>query len=295
MHGALASAEEWHDRRHGRLQRSHQHNRGAITIQRDFKHRVRIFRHVGEPGDPDRHFRIWISRERAWSGHAIHKGVWELEFQAPNNGNAHIHLWCVAPESETAAEFVRPLGVATSPQDESRKDELPTLRRPENWIRGTLQNAGACEAAVVVASYNAEISKRSLSPSSSQGPAPRRLSEGLYEDAIDKPDIAAPGISIDAPLAGAALHSRCSVDSYVAQSGSSLAAPHIAGVMALMWAQNNRLMNFRLSQLLKETARIPTDPDLAVWSAQTPDIYRTLWGAGMVDAEAAVKRAAEEP
>src|SRR4029077_6852519 len=104
-----------------------------------------------------------------------------------------------------------------------------------------------------VTSYSAE-GHHELGFSTSQGP---RI------DGHAKPEIAAPGVGIDAPKGNArktcCLESECCVDRYSAFEGTSQAAPHIAGVIALMLAQNKRLTNAEIEQTLRTTARKMAD------------------------------------
>jgi serine protease len=69
-------------------------------------------------------------------------------------------------------------------------------------------------------------------------------------------------------------------DGYYAFMGTSMAAPHVAGVAALVVAQGVANPD-QVEKVLKETARGPKDRQLA----------RDRYGAGIVDAPAAVKQA----
>ena len=66
---------------------------------------------------------------------------------------------------------------------------------------------------------------------------------------------------------------------YTTLSGTSMAAPHVAGVVALMLDANPALTPLQLKSMLQATAT--PMPAYAAWEA----------GAGYVDAYAAVKRA----
>ncbi|HEU5012580.1 MAG TPA: S8 family serine peptidase [Roseiflexaceae bacterium] len=98
-----------------------------------------------------------------------------------------------------------------------------------------------------------------------------------------KPDIAAPGDDVLSSLPGG---------TYGANSGTSMAGPHVVGVVALMWSANPRLIGDipRTEQILRQTAQPYT-------GAQQPGCFSAengvsnAYGYGIVDAYAAVQAA----
>jgi subtilisin family serine protease len=96
----------------------------------------------------------------------------------------------------------------------------------------------------------------------------------------DKPDVVAPGVNVVSAAAGGG---------YRTESGTSMAAPHVAGVVALMWSANPRLVGDipRTADILRSTARVAglTTPDGDCGDA------RRVRGGGLVDALAAVTAA----
>lgn len=96
-----------------------------------------------------------------------------------------------------------------------------------------------------------------------------------------KPDIAAPGVDVLSAYPG---------DSYEANMGTSMAGPHVAGVVALMWSANPALRgNVAATEaILVETAQpLPGAPA----DCAGPDGANNVVGAGLVDAFAAVEAA----
>ncbi len=98
-----------------------------------------------------------------------------------------------------------------------------------------------------------------------------------------KPDIAAPGDNVISSLPG---------NTYGPESGTSMAGPHVAGVVALMWSANPKLIGdiARTEQILRQTAQ-------AYHGTQQPGCFSetngvsNAYGYGIVDAYAAVQAA----
>ena len=111
---------------------------------------------------------------------------------------------------------------------------------------------------------------REVADFSSRGPVP----------GASKPDAMAPGVDILSALPGGG---------YGALDGTSMAAPHVAGVVALMWSANPRLVGDigRTADILRSTARVAG----LTGSTGTCGDERNVRGAGEVDALAAVTAA----
>jgi subtilisin family serine protease len=250
-------------------------------------HNVWVNVHPALGADPDRHFFVEIVNQTA--SNPVASGIWELEFNVPAAGPAvNLHLWIGSP----GAYRVKLLPQAGDPQ--SVQDSARSIKRPPDWIAGTLTSLTTCRNVITVAAYNAEETNTPLAAFSAQGPAPHELSFGLYDPAhvLDKPDIAAPGVAIDAPRGMArkcCLECDCCVDRYIAEEGTSMAAPHVTGVVALMLAQKPTLTIDEIKDLLRANTRPP--PTLpAGWPGS-----HELWGAGKVDTVAAVGAAIAHP
>ncbi|HOU41082.1 MAG TPA: S8 family serine peptidase, partial [Promineifilum sp.] len=103
-----------------------------------------------------------------------------------------------------------------------------------------------------------------------------------------KPDIAAPGVEVTSAVPG---------NNYVAYDGTSMAGPHVVGVVALLWSANPALIGDidRTEQILTETA-INIAPD--AFDGPTCGVVRkqpnSFVGYGIVNALAAVERALAE-
>ncbi len=104
---------------------------------------------------------------------------------------------------------------------------------------------------------------------SSRGPTP---------DGVAKPDLVAPGVGVVSAMPGGG---------YAKLSGTSMATPHVAGVVALMWSANPDLIGdvATTTEILRSTAE-PLDVAEGVCSGSG-----SLVGAGLINAEAAVEAA----
>jgi subtilisin family serine protease len=98
-----------------------------------------------------------------------------------------------------------------------------------------------------------------------------------------KPDIVAPGDAVFSALPGG---------SYAPESGTSMAGPHLAGVVALIWSANPALIGNidRTEQILIETAEPITEYEDSACSGNGSK-PNNISGYGLVDAYAAVKMA----
>jgi subtilisin family serine protease len=110
---------------------------------------------------------------------------------------------------------------------------------------------------------------RRVAAYSSRGPVP----------GASKPDLVAPGTGVVSALPGGG---------YRALTGTSMAAPQVAGVVALMWSANPALVGEleTTTRLLRQTARPMPGPEPPACGGPP-----ALAGAGLVDAYAAVRAA----
>lgn len=115
----------------------------------------------------------------------------------------------------------------------------------------TVGSPGAADHALTVGSVD---SADDLAPSSSQGPR-------VGDDAI-KPDVSAPGESIISALSGDAEGTEPIDEHYVESSGTSMAAPHVAGAAAILLQDQPDLTVPQLKALLMGSALSTAD---TVW------------------------------
>jgi subtilisin family serine protease len=135
---------------------------------------------------------------------------------------------------------------------------------------GTLGTPATGRRSIVVANYD----HRAEVPSGSSGRGPTR-------DGRQKPEVAAPGTGI---VAACAMGGRPSGNGddfplRIPMSGTSMAAPHVAGIVALLFQRNPRLSAEQVRKILIASAR----------PVQGAGNFDPAWGFGRVDARAAVE------
>jgi hypothetical protein len=102
------------------------------------------------------------------------------------------------------------------------------------------------------------------------------------QDGAAKPNIAAPGVDI-----------RSSVpdNSYTLASGTSMAAPHLAGAVALLWSASSTLMgDINATRALLDQSAVDTNDTSCGGTAAKNNV----WGEGKLDVYAAVTRATRD-
>jgi subtilisin family serine protease len=140
---------------------------------------------------------------------------------------------------------------------------------------GTITVPGTSQKVITVGAY---VTKAS----SGVGGMPGFSSWGPCRNGLSRPDLTAPGQEIESA------DSTSGGGSYVRREGTSAAAPHVAGAIALMFAEDPSLTQAQILNHLVATAR--TDS----FTGTPPGVG---WGAGKLDVEAACNavKAAKSP
>lgn len=167
---------------------------------------------------------------------SLPRGAWQVELTTTAQEPVPFHAWIERDDFGQSA---------FAPADSDPSHTLGSI---------------ACGAqTIVVGSYNATVPARDVATESAEGPT---------RDGKEKPELSAPGVGIRA--------ARSLSQGGTRKSGTSMAAPHVAGVVALlMQAAGPGLDNARIRQLLAAAAR-PTPPGVGGWHSQ--------YGLGRVDA-----------
>ena len=234
-------------------------NPGAAAAQRVT---VTITSALADPDNNDN--RIFLE----WSSGASARppnGPWRIEFTSTSAGSAQLHCWLERGKRKVRAIF-------TSDVTTSHTISIP----------GTSANV------ITVGSYSAEELTSGSGKGTQKGDLAASSSRGPTRAGGRKPDITAPGISITAAKADshAGCCCDCCYDFYVDKDGTSAAAPHVTGVIALMFQKNPNLDLTQITDALNGTARDPGDGSV---------LPNNDWGTGKVDATAAVNAVPAPP
>jgi len=171
-------------------------------------------------------------------------GAWTLRLHGEQISDGRFHAWIE--------------------RDDSAQSNFPEPRDNTH----TLGSISTGHMSIVVGSYDAHKNAKPLSFFSSAGPT---------RDGREKPELSAPGHDVFAA------HSRTG-DGVVRKSGTSMAAPAVAGVVALMLAESRS----RGADLSVDTIR----EALQLASRSNPpvgDDWDDRYGAGRIDTNAAVQ------
>lgn len=195
--------------------------------------------------------RIYIYVERDQS--LLQSGVWIVELEGAEVRNGRFDAWI---ERDVRSRLGAP--------DQSFFDD------PDFDPSQTVSTPGTARSVVSVANY--DHAKQVVSPSSGRG---------RTRDGRDKPDVSAPGTAIVSSCArGGSLDSQGNtVPMRVVQTGTSMASPHVAGVIALLLQNEKTLTGFQLQKILVASASKPNGSTN----------FEEGWGYGRVDAAEALR------
>lgn len=236
---------------------------GRAVVVED-RNKVSINSVVGWSENKANRLQVHIARDAKKGGPQISPGPWQIRLTGTTIGGA-------AKSGETHAYLQRPGRVRQKVSDPKHAAFTGAMVSAAS----TMTIPGTATEAICVASYITKpaAGRGTLSAFSSQGPT--------LDAKARPPTIAAPGQLIRAARAA---NAQAGSGSFLDMQGTSMAAPHVSGVVAAMLQVNPTLKQKDIARLLRDTARKPSGP---------PDANK--WGGGMLDAAKAVGTAKPAP
>ncbi|MBV8855782.1 MAG: S8 family peptidase [Acidobacteria bacterium] len=215
-----------------------------IVIEFHAGNRARVCSQTGHPTNGDNRVRITLERSEAWG-----TGPWQLILRGDRAERGDFDAWADRPNAVTVIDF-------RSHQSDASTITLPGNSRRAITVGGFISRPSPGE--------NAGEVKGDFAPGSSVGPT---------RDGRVKPDLTAPSTLVTAPRVRKDGRPPC----YDLRSGTSMAAPHVTGVVALLWSLWPGLAAGQIRDTLLSTARADA------FTGVTPN---TNWGHGKLDAGA---------
>lgn len=178
----------------------------------------------------------------------------------------------------------------------SKTDKFATFRDVDRDDTRTLSTPATARNVITVGAYDANTGElaafSSAGPALTPSPSPNALPPNPTADPNRlRPDVMAPGVGVIAAKSGASgiwFCCDCCMTFYTAMDGTSMAAPHITGVVALM-LQRNRTLNFEeIRTHLRATGAVSiTEPGRS--PPPPPALPTNEWGHGKIEAQRAVE------
>jgi subtilisin family serine protease len=196
---------------------------------------------TGNPGNGHNRINVIFEKGSGWA-----QGSWELILRGVELRRGDFDAWADRPNAVTLISF------------ESHTDACTVT------IPGTARNIITTSGFMMTTECG--LVAGDLAPLTSFGPT---------RDGRLKPDLAAPGFSVMAPTTRGA--QGRGVGTYAGASGTSVAAPHVTGVIALLLAQDAGLDGGQVRRALLSAVRA---------DSFTGVVPNQSWGCGKLDAGA---------
>jgi subtilisin family serine protease len=211
-----------------------------------------------DPSNGDYNFRVTL-RSTA-KGSKVRQGIWQLRLRLASGRAAAAHVWAIDdaefPEvafTGTSREDAMKVG---SPGSASRAITVGCFTSRTRWIDRAGDEFEVGYAAGRITSFS---------------------SEGPLRNGGRKPEVTAPGAIVGSAYSRYSSPDAEDVvsDDTVMMSGTSMASPFVAGLIALLLERNPGLTPEQAKRRLKAVSRIP---------GRRPGTFDTKWGYGLVDA-----------
>ncbi|WP_414575796.1 S8 family serine peptidase [Anabaena sp. CCY 9402-a] len=209
-----------------------------------------------DPSNGDYHFFVQI-RGRGRS--LVQGGVWQLRVRNTSASDTILDVWTL---DDTLSVFFT---------GKSVKDAVK------------IGSPGCASNAVTVAAYTTKVKYEDIDRHIREmglelNTISEFSSEGPLRNQAPKPDIAAPGAMIVSTLSSHFNSDRSMTinSQFVAMSGTSMAAPFVTGLIALLLQRNPKLDPSTIKDLLRQNSSIP---------GKSPGTFDHKWGFGLIDTE----------
>jgi subtilisin family serine protease len=186
----------------------------------------------------------------------VQGGIWQLRFKNTSSKDVRLDVWTLDGSTLFTGKSVADSVKIGSP--------------------------GCASNAITVAAYTTKVKYTDIDGKVEEFGFPVNTisdfsSEGPLRNNVQKPDVAAPGAMIVSALSSNANfdHSMIINSKFMANAGTSMAAPFVSGLVALLLQRNPNLDPTAIKDLLRKNSSIPGKP------AGTFD-YK--WGYGLIDA-----------
>jgi subtilisin family serine protease len=210
---------------------------------------------------------------------ALRPGPWQLKLTHVGGPAANWDAWFSTEHGDAFPTFRLP-------------DDAPgpVSRRRDN----TICSPGTSRNVTTIAAYSDGTGE--LADFSSHGAA---IQAGIRVGEF-KPTVAAPGVAVAAPRGrdNPDSNSSCCDQKVIDEQGTSMASPHVAGLVALILEKNSNLTGEQIRAHLQHSARIDGIPAAEVPPEVDPAMHiraNGLWGSGKVDALIALNEVPPAP
>ena len=226
---------------------------GAVS-KKCGKHTVRFVSELDVPGPGTNRIVFFID---APVGKEVDKGLWTVTLTETAGSATTVEG--TFPEKRPKVTII------DGPNAKHSERNIPRLAPADREPARTIESPATAQNVIAVGAYDPESGV--LAGFSSRGPT---------VDGRHKPDLCAPGVAITAPKSrkrGNSLCSDCCLSFYKDDQGTSQAAPHVTGVVALMFEKNKTLDFVAVRTALRDHAR------------PVPGGALDDWGTGKLDAQ----------